>query len=155
MNALLTAIVLWLSANFDLPATYEHPKVEFVPAVEIAFLHYGAFTTEKRREVLAQYRSNISLDKRREVVAVYIDVMETIFLPEGWTGNTPAELSVLVHEMVHHLQNLARQRFECPQAREALAYAAQERWLGLFGRNLLEDFEIDRTTLLISTRCSF
>ena len=155
MNALLTAIVLWLSATFDLPATYEHPKVEFVPAVEIAFLHYGAFTAEKRREALAQYRSNISLDKRREVVAVYIDATKTIFLPEGWTGNSPAELSVLVHEMVHHLQNVARLKFECPQAREQLAYAAQERWLGLFGRNLLEDFEIDPLTLLMSTRCGF
>ena len=31
MNALLTAIVLWLSANFGLPATHELPQVEYAP----------------------------------------------------------------------------------------------------------------------------
>jgi hypothetical protein len=50
---------------------------------------------------------------------------------------------------------LAKVKFECPQAREQLAYAAQDRWLGLFGRNLLDEFEIDGFTLLVSTRCGY
>jgi hypothetical protein len=78
-----------------------------------------------------------------------------IYLPEGWTGNTPAELSILVHEMVHHLQNVENLKFECPQEREQLAYKAQERWLGLFGRDLLRDFELDPFTLLVATRCGY
>jgi hypothetical protein len=32
---------------------------------------------------------------------------------------TPAELSVLVHEMVHHLQNVEQLKFACPLARGA------------------------------------
>ena len=55
----------------------------------------------------------------REVVAVYHDATRTIFLSDAWTGASPADLSVLVHEMVHHLQNLAGLRYECPAAREA------------------------------------
>jgi hypothetical protein len=46
--------------------------------------------------------------------------------------------------MVHHLQNLqnvAKTKFECPQARKQLAYAAQQRWLGLFGRTLVVRFQ--------------
>jgi uncharacterized protein DUF6647 len=153
--ALLTEIATWLSVNFDLPAASDHPKVAIVPAMEIAFLRYGAFTAMKQAEVVAFYSSANSRDAGREVVAVYDDKTSTIFLPEGWTGNTPTELSVLVHEMVHHLQKAANLSYECPAAREKLAYAAQEKWLSQYGRNLLEDFEIDSVALLLSTKCGY
>ena len=144
MNALLTALVLWLAANFDLPAINEHPRVEFVPPATITALRYGG-----------QPNSPAGNDGQREVVAVYDDATKTIYLPKGWSGSTPAELSVLVHEMVHHLQNRANLRFECPRAREKLAYEAQGRWLQLFGRDLVSDFEIDGFTRLAITSCYF
>ena len=71
-----------------------------------------------------------------DTVAVYIDGTEIIYLIEGWTGQTPADLSVLVHEMVHHFQYKLGLKHECPEDREKLAYAAQDRWLHLFGHNL-------------------
>ena len=89
----------------------------------------------------------------RDTVAVYSDAERTIYLPEGWTGGSAAELSVLVHEMVHHAQNVRGLKFDCPQEREKLAYLAQERWLGLFGRSLAEDFELDPMSLLVKTGC--
>jgi Zn-dependent membrane protease YugP len=89
------------------------------------------------------------------LIAVYDDEMKTIYLPENWTGNTPAELSVLVHEMVHHLQSATPTRYECPQAREELAYIAQETWLTLFGLNLQDQFNIDPLTFVVSTRCIY
>jgi hypothetical protein len=89
----------------------------------------------------------------RKVFSVYDDVTKTIYLREGWTGSTAAELSILVHEMVHHLQNLGRLKFQCLAAREKLAYEAQEQWLRLFGSDLWRDFEIDQFTLLLTTRC--
>jgi hypothetical protein len=46
-------------------------------------------------------------------------------------------------------------KFEFPQEREQVAYKAQERWLGLFGRDLLRDFELDDCTILVSTKCGF
>ena len=35
------------------------------------------------------------------------------------------------------------------------AYTAQERWLGLFGHSLEQDFELDGFSLLAKTRCMF
>jgi hypothetical protein len=55
--------------------------------------------------------------------------------------------------MVHHLQNRSEQKFACPAAREKLAFAAQERWLTIFGRSLGADFGIDPLTLLVRTEC--
>jgi Domain of unknown function (DUF6647) len=151
MEALLTAIVLWISANFDLPAKYDHPKIEIVPATEIAALRYGTFAPEKHREILSLDRNTTGSD----VVAIYDSTRKTILLPMGWTSGTPAEVSVLVHEVVHHLQSAANLTYECPAAREELAYAAQEKWLGLFGRSLLSEFDIDPFTLKIKTVCGY
>ena len=96
----------------------------------------------------------MSFEKRRDVVALYDDQTKTIYLSDKWTGRTPAELSVLVHEMVHHLQNEAGTTYECPAEREKLAYEVQDKWLGLFGRNLEGEFEINGLALLISTSCA-
>ena len=148
MNALLTVIVFWLSTEFGLPAIYQHPRVEFVPPAKIGSLHDRGFAS--RRLEAAQSQSG-----QRMTVSVYDDAAKTIYLPEGWTGGTPAELSILIHEMVHHLQNLGERKFACPQEREQLAYEAQERWLHLFGGSLLHDFEIDQLTLLVTTRCAY
>jgi hypothetical protein len=93
------------------------------------------------------------LDMGRDVVAVYDDTKRTIYLPEGWTGVTPAEQSVLVHEMVHHLQNLGNLKYECAEAREKLAFAAQGQWLELFDRTLASEFDLDPFTLLVRTSC--
>ena len=40
MQALLTVIAIWLSANFDLPTIHEHPRVEFLPASKISTLRH-------------------------------------------------------------------------------------------------------------------
>ena len=69
------------------------------------------------------------------------------------SDDTPAELSVLVHEVVHHFQNVLRLKYECPQEREKLAYIAQDRWLALFGHSLESDFHMDAFSLLVKTQC--
>jgi hypothetical protein len=146
MNALLATIVLWLSLNFDLPAVYDPPKVEFVNIEQIAAKQYPG---------LVKPNSAISGAKKDDfsVVAFYDMPQRTIYLPDGWTGKTPAESSVLVHEMVHHLQSLAGLKYSCAQERERLAYEAQEKWLGQMGRSIHSEFEIDPFTLLVITRC--
>jgi hypothetical protein len=75
------------------------------------------------------------------------------FLLNGWEGKTPAELSILVHEMVHHLQNVGQLKFACPEEREELAYKAQESWLHLFGHDLEHDFQMDPFTILVKSKC--
>ena len=152
MQSYLTEIVTWLSTNFDLPAIHDHPRVKFVPEVNLAAVRYKGFLPDPWRETSVNNPA-AQVAQRRAVVAIYNDTTKTIFIADPWTGRTTAELSVLVHEMVHHLQNLAGLKYACPQERERFAYEAQERWLGLFGRDLLQDFEIDPFTLVVSTMC--
>jgi hypothetical protein len=151
MQSLLTAIVTWLSLNYGLPASFEHPRVEIVPPMQIAALRYGGVPKDRALQVAGT--RNPEARAGQDVVAVYDDARHTIYLPEGWSGRNAAETSVLVHEMVHHLQNLAGLKHECPQAREKLAYEAQDQWLKRFGQDLETAFEIDKMTLLVRTRC--
>ena len=133
---LLDAIMLWLAINFYLPTPVEPPALISVTAAELVAMRYGPKATVPPGLV----------------VAVYDD--QTIYLSEAWTGHTPADLSVLVHELVHHLQAAADMRFACPAEREVLAYHAQDAWLALFGESLESAFGIDAATLLVGTVCT-
>ncbi len=137
MTALLTAIVIWLSANFELPRDLDHPSIKFMSSHQISDLRY----------------KDIPVESRRPVVAIYDNANKTIILPDTWTGKNSTELSILVHEMVHHLQNSNKSKFTCAQEREKLAFIAQEKWLNLFNTNLQHEFGIDALTLLVSTNC--
>jgi len=144
METLVSAILLWLSVNFSLPADVDHPRIEFADPTHIATLHHGIENV-----------ASLHPDRMSTVVAGYIRDQNTVLLPTGWTGGDAAELSVLVHELVHHLQEVADLRYECPQAREALAYKAQDAWLGLFGSDLFQAFGIDPFTRLVRTSCGY
>ena len=144
MEALLTAIVLWLSANFPLPANVSHPSIKFVSAAEM-IAPLKLIKQEKTRAAAAE----TSL----EIVSLYSNESKSIFLLDGWEGKTPAELSILVHEMVHHLQNVGKLKFACAEEREELAYKAQESWLRLFGHDLEKDFQMDPFTILVKSKC--
>lgn len=150
--AVLADIVKWVSDSLDLPAVAEHPRIEFVPPHKLSAMRYknllGTALQTPNGETAASGSAY-----RREVVALYEDATRTVFLPVGWTGKTPAEISILVHEMVHHLQNLAGIKYECPAAREKPAYRAQDRWLRAHGLDLEQEFELDRFTIFVGSTC--
>lgn len=152
--ALLTALVTWLSNNFDVPASYDHPRIVPMSSVAMTNLVYRSFLGDRPAEMSVPENQDQS-DQLRRVVSLYSIPTKTIYLRPGWTGRTPSELSMLVHEMVHHLQNVAHTKHACPQEREVLAYEAQEKWLSLFGHDLLSDFQIDPFTRLINTTCLY
>jgi hypothetical protein len=111
MQALLTAIVTWLSINFALPADYDHPALYLVPQDEISHVRYP-HTAEKKLSDTA-----VADSWSPSVMSVYDSRTAAILLPKRWQGVTPAELSILVHEMVHHLQYRAGTTFACPAER--------------------------------------
>ena len=145
-QALLTEMKTWVSSQFDLPA------IHFAPPAKIASLRFTDLLSDPGAQVEPNNRASSA---QHDTIAIYYDATRTIYLPEGWTGGTPAELSVLVHELVHHFQNVLGLKHECPQEREKLAYIAQDRWLGLFGHSLADDFALDPFSLFVKTTCFY
>jgi hypothetical protein len=150
MKELLTVLATWLSINFGLPAIENHPQIEMVPPVRMVALRYRGLAPD--RAPVTASDDDAPLGAASNIVALYDDSKKTIYLPHGWRGS-PAELSVLVHELVHHLQNEAGMKFTCPGEREKLAYDAQAKWLALFGTTLQAEFDIDPLSLLVRTNC--
>lgn len=151
-QALMKEIVDWLSSNFDLPAIYDYPRIEFASAARLTFIRYKELTAGNARETSIEQPLAV-VEQSQDIVALYEDSTKTIFLADAWSGATAADVSVLVHEMVHHLQNLGRLVYACPPAREKLAYQAQELWLNRVGLDLENSFGVDRFTILVRSAC--
>jgi len=147
-DASLRAIAEWLSQNFELPKSTELPSIEFATPAEMIRLRYKGLLPDRMNGPPATQNGF-----QREVVAIYNDATRTIYLPFGWTGTTASERSVLVHEMVHHLQNLAGLKYACGGAREKLAYLAQGKWLDVHDLDLEKEFDIDMFTIIILSAC--
>ena len=149
---LLAAIARWLAANFDLPLTLEPPRIVFDSPSAIAALAFKAPLSDQFSHA-GTSGSDSTQARQDDIVAVYDGADSTIHLSRGWSGRTPAELSILVHEMVHYIQHVSRISHACREAREKIAYDAQNRWLQLFGRDLADEFGIDPFTRLVNTTC--
>jgi hypothetical protein len=146
---LVDKLTTWLVDHYRLPRPAARPRIELVSPLKIAALRHLGVLSDRPEDV-----ARIPVGQR-EVLATYDPWTGTIYLRDDWSAASPRDLSILLHELVHHLQASSAQRFACPQESEALAYAAQERWLGQFGGSLEADFEIDPFTLLVTTRCAW
>jgi hypothetical protein len=133
----------WLREELGLPAVPYPPAIVFVPD--------GSIGDQRFRDVPGEPPGVDDAD----VLAVYDDDTRTIYLPEGWSADRAVGGSILVHETVHHVQNLSGETFACPEAREAAAFAAQDRWLNRFGNSLEQAFGIDGFTVLARSMCGW
>lgn len=138
MEALINVLTMWLSLTLSLPAPDDHPKVHYVMPPRLAALRYGA---------------PAGSNEEPQIMGAYDGHSKTIFLRADWDSRSSLDVSVLVHELVHYMQDRASADFECAGAREAQAYAAQQRWLALYGTDLERAFGIDAMTLKIRTSC--
>ena len=151
MQELLSVLVTWLAVSLGLPGVYDHPEVKRASADEMSELRLDRVEAERQAGIHAGEAACPAC--RTDLVAMYDDETRTIYLPREWTGTTPAETSILVHELVHHLQNVAQLSYDCGEAREKPAYVAQARWLELFGTSLEREFRLDPMTMLVRTNC--
>ncbi len=152
MQVLMTVILIWLSVNFGLPATFELPRVVFASSETMAHVRAVRSSSENGQHP-APSTLAADLGAGGHVFAMYDDATRTIYLPLGWNILSAADGSMLVHEMVHHLQNVAGMAFACAGAREKDAYRAQESWLAVHGQTLEGTFGVDPMTVLVRTNC--
>jgi hypothetical protein len=133
-------------------AIYEPPHVSLVPSAQLARMRYGVLLSDAGGKGADDHAAQTT--NQREVVALYNNTTKTIYLADNWSGADAKEISVLVHEMVHHLQNIGKVQYACPEAREKPAYLVQDKWLQQHGLDLEKEFEIDKFTLVMNSACA-
>jgi len=142
----MTSVMRWISANSVLPSTTHFPDIEIIPMERIA-IHRRSLAGPGFREKSFGVASNGGGD----ILAFYDRGTKTIYLCDHWTGDTPVEMSILVHELVHHMQSMAEIQGHIGGGGERLAYALQDRWLRVHGTDLNTAFGIDRFSVTMLT----
>jgi hypothetical protein len=105
-------LVQWIAANSDYAPQLRHPpRFMFLSPDQIRHTFSGA---------AMGYRSETSSVRAAQTNG-------TIYLPETFTLGR--DDYVLVHELVHHLQDESGKKFECLAAREREAYILQTKFV--------------------------
>ena len=154
----LVQIAEWVAKMQDLAPVSQMPDVVVVAQEELIRRRYGPRPLGMSKAAAASMsiggeHSTPRPQSLREVVALYDDNNHTIYLAEGWDASSAAHQSILVHEMTHHLQNHAKQKFPCGGAREKSAYIAQKQWLEERGLDLEKEFQVDMFTVIGMSLC--
>ena len=114
MKEILTALMIWLGANTPFDVNHDIPKVLFLSQDQMEDLYY---TNEEKDNFPNQLHGLYDKDS------------DTIILPDNWDRRDPWDLGVLVHEMVHYLQDMNKIKFECTAQMEKDAWPIQQRYL--------------------------
>lgn len=111
MDGLVGVLLVWIALQIgcEVPAP---PQVRQVaPAALVEFV-YGP-----------------SPPDGASVVALYDRRVQTIYLADTWQADSLWDRSTLLHELVHHVQEVTAMPYPCLEAREKLAYRLQAKWL--------------------------
>jgi len=104
----------WLDRASDYPARADPPGIAFIDAED----------AHAMRERSGRFDGRLR--------GLYAETTGTIYLVRPWDARDPRDVSVLLHELVHHRQVGARHWY-CDSAKEWDAYKLQERWLAQLG----------------------
>ena len=140
MDALMYALMAWASAQTGIDPAATLPDVVYAAPEEMIRMQYpngdgGAAASGIR------------------VVALYDPDDAEIYLPLGFDARDPVDVSVLLHELVHHMQYQAGVSYACRGEMERVAYETQGEYLSSVGIDLLEAMEMNDLFLYLITSC--
>jgi hypothetical protein len=148
MEQLLVVLLLWIGqhSDFDYQPSMGVPNVEQVSQLELARLYVGS---EGHSRGFASEEVYQSLASGLE--AIYAADLNTIYLGEKVDIETEYGRSVLVHELVHFLQDVHEHhaKVSCGQALEKDAYFTQADYM--LEHDLKPPFT--RFTVLMRSHC--
>ncbi|WP_370199075.1 DUF6647 family protein [Roseibium sp.] len=110
MPTLVSALELWLDKTTDWPRRDAPPRIRLVSPWQAA-ARQGATASFQRGKLRGLY------DPERV----------EILLVRPWSPRSAQDVSVLLHELVHHRQ--VPHHWYCPAAQELSAYRLQDSWL--------------------------
>jgi len=112
MKEILTALMIWLGANTPFNTNYDIPNILFV--------------TQDQMEEMFYKGSN---KMPNTLHGLYDKESDTIILSDQWDRRKPWDMSVLLHEMIHYLQDQNKMKFNCVANMEKDAWPIQQLYL--------------------------
>ena len=112
MKEILTALMIWLGANTPFDTNHDIPNVLFLSQTQMEQMFYKG--NDKMPNTLH---------------GLYDQESDTIILPDTWDRRKAWDLGVLLHEMVHYLQDQNDMDFNCTAEMERESWPIQQRYL--------------------------
>jgi Zn-dependent peptidase ImmA (M78 family) len=113
MKSVIAAMLLWIGANTNYDVNLHHPEVQIVPQAQLEQI----------------YSKGKGIDKNSELHAFYDTKKDTIYLPESFDLYNAWHKGVLLHELLHYVQDQNQVEFECSAQMEAEAWPLQKKYL--------------------------
>tara|TARA_Y100000748_G_scaffold285046_1_gene267295 strand:+ start:370 stop:792 length:423 start_codon:yes stop_codon:yes gene_type:complete len=135
MKEILTALMIWLGANTPFDTNHDIPNVLFLTQSQMEELYY----VEDQEKFPNQLHG------------LYNRENNTIVLPDTWDRRKPWDLGVLIHEMVHYLQDVNQLEFECTAQMEKEAWPIQKQYLK---EQHNYDWDYDQLWFLVVSNCN-
>jgi hypothetical protein len=139
MESFVLGLMVWISQVSGLPLPETVPEITRVEPARIASLAHGPGVADPTT--------------KSGYLALYHADSATVLLRSDWDLRDLRDRSILVHELVHHLQAEAEREYVCKGAMEKEAYDIQAAWLEDRGADLLEVMNMNSLFLFAVTRC--
>ena len=154
MDTLIVALIAWIVARTELVAP-NPPRIVFVPKHQINELYRGVTNGEREPQtIFSNFRGARNPSDAVGVQALYVRADATIYLQQNWRPVGLRNQSILLHELVHHVQRFNHVKGPCPASLERRAYDLQAAWLREQG--VADPYELmgpDQFTVAILTAC--
>ena len=112
MKEILTALMIWLGANTPFDTNHDIPNIMFLSQDQMEQMFYKG--TDKMPNTLH---------------GLYDKESDTIIMPDTWDRRKAWDMGVLLHEMVHYLQDINNHEFSCTAEMERDAWPIQQQYL--------------------------
>lgn len=150
MKETILSLMLWISSHSNLQMSTNVPDIVLKEKQE---LHRIMFDCHKknRKEKFCENGSG-----SENLLAVYDNDTKTIYISKDIDRNSIVYQSVILHELVHHLQfeNKMEDKVLCRNKLEEQAYRLQNKWLqDEHDTSLVEAVNMNMLYLFFITRC--
>ena len=150
MTEIITALMLYISSITGWPIP-PPPNIQFINSSQQFFMIANGCYEFPNIKVCETYDSR---DDR--IVALYNNITKTVMLNKDFWWFSTRDQSILLHELVHHMQynsNYIKYKNMCRGTIEKEAYEIQRKWLAKYKRELFEVMNMNDLHYLIITTC--
>lgn len=108
MQETVMQLLVWVTMTIGVSPLLPLPEVEHLPQAELNKMYIGSAG-------------------HGDLAGVYVHSNQTMYFPKGFTGKTKEDKATIVHELVHHVQNVLDTGVP-PCFNEAEAYLIEDVW---------------------------
>ena len=134
MKEILTALMIWISANTYYNTDHPLPTVVFLPQEEMNSMYYKDNDHEPD-----------------SLHGMYDKDNDVIILPDDWDKRKAWDQAVLLHEMIHYYQDMNKMKFNCTQEMEKDSWPIQQFYLKSVHNY---DWDYDQLWYIMISACS-